>query len=62
MNNLKRLIGLVLMAAVVSLGGIGCNDTSEPSAEEQPAEEQLTDEHPTDEHPTDEHPAGEHPE
>jgi len=77
MDNYKKLFVLVLMMAVVLLGTIACNNTSEPagdhpavdsaidSADEHPAGDSA-DEHPAGEHPSgdsaDEHPAGEHPE
>ncbi len=46
MNKVKRILVLVLIAVVVSLGLTGCKQDSE---------------HPTGDHPSSEHPAGEHP-
>ena len=62
MDYLKRLFVLVLIATVVSLGGIGCQGTSESPPGEQPAEDHPSDEHPSSEHPSEEHPTSEHPE
>ena len=72
MKNVKKLLVLVLIAAVLSLGLTGCKDKSEhptgehPSAEgvkeaAEDAAEKAADEHPTGEHPAGKHPTGEHP-
>ncbi|MFH1716793.1 MAG: hypothetical protein ABIF19_05540 [Planctomycetota bacterium] len=71
MHTLKKILVLVLIAAVVSLGATGCSKKSEStpeehpsqgaSAEETPAEETPSEEHPAAEHPSGEHPSGEHP-
>lgn len=72
MKNVKKLLVLVLIAAVLSLGLTGCKDKSEhptgehPSAEgvkeaAEDAAEKAADEHPTGEAAPQEHPTGEHP-
>ncbi len=73
MNKMRKVFVLVLVAAIVSLGFMGCKDNGEhehPAGEhpksEHPTEEGSKSEHPTEEgstseHPASEHPAGEHP-
>lgn len=67
MDKLRKLLALVLIGAVISLGGLGCEkkeaapvdktETSESKTEEKSAD------HPEGEHPEgEEHPKGEHPE
>jgi hypothetical protein len=58
MNKVKKLLVLVLVAAVVSLGLMGCKSKSEG---EHPTGEHPSSEHPSEETPSEEHPAGEHP-
>ena len=61
MNKMKKLFVLVLIAAVVSLGMIGCKDKSEHPTGEHPSSEHPSKEAPTEETPSSEHPTGEHP-
>jgi hypothetical protein len=51
MNKVKKLLVLLLVAAVVSLSLTGCKSETEPPAEEPPTEETSTGEHPSGEHP-----------
>ena len=64
MNKLKKVLVLVLVAAIVSLGLslMGCKK-AEPAKKTPPAGEVTPDEHPAGEHPAGEKelPAGEHP-
>ncbi|MBN2594133.1 MAG: hypothetical protein JXA81_11545 [Sedimentisphaerales bacterium] len=65
-NNVKKLLMLLLVMAVVSLGLTGCKKHhDQPSGErpssEHPTEEKKAEEKPAAEHPSGEHPAGEHP-
>ena len=71
MDKLKKILVVLLIAAIVSFGQLGCKQqsehpsgehpTSEHPTEEHPTEETKSEEHPTGEHPTSEHPSGEHP-
>ena len=66
MNKIKKILVLVLVAAIVSLGLTACKEKSEhPTADQpsgdQPTKETVPEEHPA-EHPAGEHPTGEHPE
>ena len=61
MNKMKKLFVLVLIAAVVALGMIGCKDKSEHPTGEHPSSEHPSKEAPTEETPSSEHPTGEHP-
>lgn len=61
MNKVKKILVLVLIAAVVSLGMIGCNGKSEHPTGEHPSSEHPSKEAPTEEHPSSERPTGEHP-
>ncbi len=56
MNKAKKLFVLLLIAAVVSLGLVGCKKHGEHPSGDHPSSE-----HPSEEHPTGEHPTGEHP-
>ena len=64
MNKVKKVFVLVLIATVILLGMMGCNDKQEHPSGEHPSKETEQGEHPSEEksteHPT-EHPAGEHP-
>ncbi len=70
-NNVKKVIVLLLVAAVVSLGLTGCKHKNEQPTEGTPASEHPASEHPSSEHPAkeapaeekeaEEQPAGEHP-
>ena len=51
MDKLKNILVLLLLAAIISFGQLGCKQQSEHTSGE----------HPTSEHPTSEHPSGEHP-
>ncbi len=63
MNKMKKVLVLVLVAAIVSLGLslTGCKKKTEPAPETPPAGEVAPDEHPAGEHPAGEkeHPAKE---
>jgi hypothetical protein len=66
MDKLKNIFVVLLIAAIVSFGQLGCKQESEhPSGDhptsEHPASEHPTEETPTEETPSEEHPAGEHP-
>ena len=61
MNTLKKIFLVLLIAAVVSFGQIGCKSHSEHPSGEHPTGEHPTGEQPSGEHPTGEHPSGEHP-
>jgi hypothetical protein len=61
MNRLRKIIVLVLIGAVVSLGVIGCKAKTEPPAGEQPAQEASAAEQPSQEAPAQEAPAAEKP-
>ncbi|MHC4843184.1 MAG: hypothetical protein ACYTFM_08280 [Planctomycetota bacterium] len=66
MFKLRKILILLLIAAVVSLALTGCKSdqehpTGEHPTEEHPSEEHPSEEHPTEEHPSEEHPSGEHP-
>lgn len=65
-NKVKKVLILVLVAAVVSLGLTGCKQKGEQptegtSSSEHPSSENPSSEHPTEEKAAEEHPAGEHP-
>ena len=64
-NRLKKLLVLMLIVAVVSLGFMGCEQKKPSPGEtpktEHPEGEHPDGEHPAAEHPETEHPAGEHP-
>jgi hypothetical protein len=62
MNKFKKVLVLLLIAAVVSLWAVGCKSKSEHPSGEHPTNEQPTGEHPAGEHPSSEHPTSEHPE
>jgi hypothetical protein len=61
MNNVKKVLLAVLMAAIVMLGQMGCAPHKEHPSGEHPSKEHPSKEHPAGEHPAGEHPAGEHP-
>ncbi len=61
MNKLKKILVLVLIAAVVSLGGSGCKGKSEHPTNEHPSKQAPAKEASPNEPPAAEHPAGEHP-
>ena len=61
MNKLKKMFVLVLIAAVVSFGQMGCKQESEHPSGEHPTSEHPSEETPSEEHPSGEHPSGEHP-
>ena len=56
MKRIKKVLVLVLVAAIVSLGFAGCKDNGEHPTSEHPTEEGSTSEHPASEHPAAEHP------
>ena len=58
MNIIKKLLIPVAVAAVVSLGLIGCNKKDQKSEVKQSSKGTVSNEHPTNEHPTNEHPTG----
>jgi hypothetical protein len=53
---MKKILLLVLIAAVFSLGLTGCKDKHENPSGEHPSKE-----HPSKEAPSEEHPSSEHP-
>ena len=60
MGKLRKLLALVLIGAVISLGGLGCKKkAADPAVKESPAKETKTGESNEEEHPAGEHPAGE---
>jgi len=66
MNIIKRLLIPVAIAAMISLGLMGCDKKGKKTAVEQSAESKTSKEHPTkekasDDHPSNEHPSDEHP-
>ena len=71
MKKSRKIIVLMLIAAVVSLGLTGCNNENKRSSgdhptSEHPSKKTSSKEHPTNEHPSkkaasEEHPTGEHP-
>lgn len=61
MNKVKKVLVLMLIAAVVSLGLMGCKEKGEHPSGDQLSSEHPAGEHPTEETPDGEHPAGEHP-
>ncbi len=64
MNKVKKVLVLVLVAAIVSLGLslTGCKKKGEAPAKGTPAAETTDKEHPAGEHPAKEDPAKEQPE
>jgi len=63
---MKKILVLLLVTAVVSLGLTACKEKSEHPTGEHPNKETAAEEHPAGEHPakeaaSEEHPAGEHP-
>ena len=61
MKKLRKIIVLMLIVAVVSLGLTGCSNESKPSSEDHPTSEHPTSEHPSKEAASKEHPTSEHP-
>ena len=57
MNKFKKLIVLLLVVAVGSLGLIGCKDKADhPTGNDHPSTETATEENPAPDHPKGEHP------
>ena len=66
MNIIKRLLIPGGIAAMISLGLMGCDKKGKKPAVEQSAESKTSKEHPakekaSDDHPSNEHPSNEHP-
>jgi uncharacterized lipoprotein YehR (DUF1307 family) len=62
MKKMKKILVLLLVAAIVSFGLMGCKEKSEHPTAEQPTKGTESKETESGEHPAGEHPAGEHPE
>ena len=61
MSIIKKLLVLMAVAAVVSLGLVGCDKMGKKPAVEHPSKEKSSNEHPSKEKSSNEHPSGEHP-
>ena len=57
MSIIKKLLVLMAVAAVVSLGLVGCDKMGKKPAVEHPSKDKSPDEHPSGEHPSGEHPS-----
>jgi len=51
MSKLKKILLLILIIAVSSLGLTGCKKKAEQPSEGQPSQEAPSEEHPSSEHP-----------
>jgi len=56
MNKMKNILVLMLVAAIVSFGLLGCKEKSEHPTGDHPTGDQPTKETVPEEHPTGEHP------
>jgi hypothetical protein len=51
MKTLKKILILLLVTAVISVGPGGCGNNGEHPSDDHPSSEHPTEEHPTEEHP-----------
>ena len=61
MEKLKNILVVLLIAAVISFGQVGCKQQSEHPSGEHPTSEHPTEKHPTEKTESEEHPTGHRP-